>query len=61
MEPEKQETFTIDFLMNGEDTSVQIVGTHSTVMLIFEQIKGNKSIWLENEYGTHPISVVITD
>lgn len=58
---EKQETFTIDFVINGRDTSVRIVGTYSTVMAIFELIEGNKSIWLENEYGTHPISIVIEE
>jgi hypothetical protein len=61
METEKQETFTIDFVMNGEDTSIKVVGTYSAVKTIFEMIKGNKSLWLENEYGTHPISVVIED
>jgi len=61
METGKQETFTIDFMMNGEDTSIKVVGTYSTVKTIFEMIKGNKSFWLENEYGTHPISVVIKE
>jgi len=58
MEPEKQETFTIDFVMNDKDASVQVVGTYSNVKMIYELITGNKSLWLENENGTHPIDIV---
>lgn len=58
---ENKETFTIDFTINGEDASVRIVGTYAEVRVIYDMIKGNKSFWPENEYGSHPVHVSIEE
>ena len=58
---ENKETFTIDFTISGEDASVRIVGTYAEVRVIYDMIKGNKSLWLENEYGSHPVHVNIEE
>ena len=59
---ETQETYVIDFTKNGVDEHITIIGTYSNVKMIYSLITGrNKSLWLENEYGTHPIHVNIEE
>ncbi len=54
---ENRENFTIDFVDEQNKLhSISVIGYYSDTRMIFNNIPfKSKSLWLDNEYGTHPI------
>lgn len=58
---EKIENFQINFIRNNEEHTLRLFGEWSEIRTIYEGLPVPKSLWLENEYGTHNIDIFGSD